>query len=146
MPRAAAGGIIVNAKGQIVLVEQHGNSWAFPKGGIEEGETPLEAALREIGEETGLTKLQKLADLGSYERYSIGKDGTGENKEWGLRTRTFYLFRALEDLPAAHADPMGEISAARWAMLDEALLLLTHPKDKEFLESVRPKIEAILAS
>jgi putative (di)nucleoside polyphosphate hydrolase len=144
MPKNSSGGIIVNAQGKIVLVEQHNNSWAFPKGGIEEGESEMDAALREVREETGLTELEYLGPLGSYERYSIGRDGTGETKEWGSRKRTFFLFKTTEDIPAGFNDPDGEITAVRWASVDEALNLLTHPKDKEFLESVRPRINAIL--
>jgi diadenosine hexaphosphate hydrolase (ATP-forming) len=143
-PRDSAGGIIVNAKGELLLVEQHHNSWTFPKGGIEDGETELEAALREVREETGLGALENCGLLGSYSRYSIGRGGVGETKEWGNRRRTFFLFKALEDIPQGFADPEGEITAVRWVGIDEALSLMTHPKDKEFLESVRGKIESIL--
>src|SRR6185436_5441679 len=91
-PRESAGGIVRGPDGRIVLVHQHGNSWSFPKGAVEKEESLLEAAKREIEEETGITELSYIRDLGSYERYSIGKDGTGENKEWGVQKKTFFLF------------------------------------------------------
>lgn len=139
-PRASAGGIVTGPEGKIVLVEQHGNSWSFPKGGVEEGESERQAAEREITEETGIGKLQYVKDLGSYERYSLGPDAKTEVKEWGLRRRTFFLFKTAQTDFQGH-DPHGEITAVRWVTLDEALALLTHPKDKEFLSSVRSKIE-----
>lgn len=144
MPKNSAGGVIVNAEGKVLLVQQHNNSWSFPKGQVDGAESEREAALREIREETGFTKIEYIGDLGSYERYSIGLDGIGENKEWGSRKRTFFLFKALEDIPPDFNDPDGEITAVRWATPEEALELLTHPKDKEFLEKNIPKIKAII--
>ena len=137
-PRASAGGIILNPEGKVLLVRQHNNSWSFPKGGIEPNETPLMAARREIAEEAGITELTLLSELGSYERYSIAKDGVGEQTALGLRPRTLFLF-------STHATPKPdnvETTDVRWVTTDEALELLTHPKDKEFFESVRDKIEA----
>jgi putative (di)nucleoside polyphosphate hydrolase len=137
-PRASAGGIILNPEGKVLLVHQHNNSWSFPKGGIEPSESALMAAEREIFEEAGITELEFIAELGSYERYSIAKDGTSEQKELGLRPRTLFLFRT-------HATPRPdhvETTDVRWVTIDEALKLLTHPKDKEFLERVRSKVEA----
>jgi len=139
--RESAGGVIVNPEGKILLVEQHGNSWSFPKGGVEAGESRLEAAVREIGEETGITALELKGELGSFERRSIARDGAGETMEWPSTTRTFFLFSTpTVDVPVVN-DPHGEITASRWVSVDEALRLLTHPKDREFLTAVRSRIE-----
>ena len=140
-PRASAGGVIVNHEDKILLVHQRNNSWSFPKGGIEPGENALEAAKREIAEEAGITELALLFELGSYERYSIAKDGISEQKELGLRPRTFFLFTTAQTEFCPH-DPDGEITNVCWATLDEVPELLTHPKDKEFFASIRSKIEA----
>lgn len=143
IPRESAGGIILNSEGKLALVEQHGNSWSFPKGGVEAGEDTLAAAKREIFEETGLSDLELLGELGSYERYSIGRDCKSENTDWGIRKRTLFLFRtAGKDFRAEPHDE--EITQVRWVSVDEAFALLTHPKDKVFLDSVREKIEAAL--
>ena len=143
-PRPSAGGVIVNAEGKILLVQQHNNSWSFPKGGVNGGESELDAALREIKEETGLTELVYVGPLGSYERYSIGKDGLGETVEWGSRKRTFFLFTTTEPVGSSFTDPDGEVTEVRWVTPDGALALLSHPKDKEFLQSVLPKINDII--
>lgn len=135
-PRDAAGGIIVNQEGKIVLVWQNGNSWSFPKGGIDDGETTLGAARREIKEETGLGEadLAYKGELGSYVRRSIGRDGTGEDMSRPPSTRTFYLF-TTEATTLTPQD--SEVTEARFVTVEEALELLTHPKDKEFLVSIR---------
>jgi 8-oxo-dGTP pyrophosphatase MutT (NUDIX family) len=139
--RESAGGIIINKEGQLLLVHQHSNTWSFPKGGIEPGESHLDAAKREIAEEAGITDLTYVKDLGSYERYSIGKDGVTEQIDWGLRERTLFLFTTNTTDTNGRTDPTGEITETRWVSFDEAKELLSHPKDKEFLESKRRDIE-----
>ncbi len=133
--RESAGGIIKGPDGRIVVVCQHGNSWSLPKGGMEEGETPLQAAEREIKEETGITQLELVQELGSYERRSIGKGGVGENLEREPSKRTFFLFTTTQHV-LHPLDPSTEITEARYVTREEAVELLTHPKDKEFLKSV----------
>lgn len=137
----AAGGIVLGPQGSIIVVEQHGNSWCFPKGGVEQGESLLDAARREIAEETGVGDLLLLRELGSYERKSIAKNGVGETDEFGTRKRTFFLFKTSQ---TELAPQDGEVTQARWASLDEAAALLTHPKDREFFASIRPAVEAAL--
>jgi 8-oxo-dGTP pyrophosphatase MutT (NUDIX family) len=56
--RPAARVILIDASQQILLMQHRGEDvpfvWATPGGGIEPGETPEQAALRELGEEVGL--------------------------------------------------------------------------------------------
>ena len=57
-PQADAyGGVLINAAGEILLVEPKGHfggyAWTFPKGRPDAGETPMQVALREVREETG---------------------------------------------------------------------------------------------
>lgn len=53
---AAAGGIVYNSRKELLLIHRLG-FWDMPKGKIDAGETPEEAALREVREETGLQEL-----------------------------------------------------------------------------------------
>lgn len=57
----AAGGYVTNQAGQLLIFYRRG-SWDMPKGKIDPGETPEQAALREVREETGLQQL----DLGPF--------------------------------------------------------------------------------
>lgn len=52
-PLEAAGGVVCNERGELLVFFRRG-SWDLPKGKIDPGETPEQAAVREVQEETGL--------------------------------------------------------------------------------------------
>jgi putative (di)nucleoside polyphosphate hydrolase len=56
--RAAAGAMIVNDDGDVLAIERAdiAGAWQLPQGGLDEDEEPLDAAYREIAEETGIEK------------------------------------------------------------------------------------------
>jgi len=58
----AAGGLVLNPAGEILFIFRRG-FWDLPKGKIDKGESPSEAALREVREETGLEQLDLGAEL-----------------------------------------------------------------------------------
>jgi ADP-ribose pyrophosphatase YjhB (NUDIX family) len=131
----SAGGVVLNAEGRVLLVSQFGTSWSLPKGHLEDGETPLEAALREIREESGVSRLHLVRPLGSYSRHRIGADGGEDRSE--LKTIHLFLFRT-DETELAPADP--DNPEARWVEREGVAPLLTHAKDREFFASI---LEAI---
>jgi ADP-ribose pyrophosphatase YjhB (NUDIX family) len=131
----SAGGVVLNKRGQVLVVNQRGKSWSLPKGHIEKGEEPLEAARREIHEESGLADLKYIRPLGSYERHRIGLSG-GENRG-EKKHLTFFLFEANGET-LKPLDP--DNPEARWVDRDKAAEILTHPKDREFLIQVLQQI------
>jgi 8-oxo-dGTP pyrophosphatase MutT (NUDIX family) len=60
--QAAAGGVVRNLEGNVLLIFRRG-FWDLPKGKIDEGEMSEQAALREVGEEVGLTECDILRPL-----------------------------------------------------------------------------------
>ena len=123
----SAGGVVINRRGEILVVSQHGTSWSLPKGHIEEGEDPFGAALREIHEESGITKLEFVAELGSYSRYKLSASGGEDRSE--LKTLHMFLFKTEQD-ELQPIDP--ENPEALWVEKKRVAELLTHPKDREF--------------
>ena len=121
----------MNAEGLVLLVNQNGTSWSLPKGHVEEGEGLLEAARREIYEESGIRELELIRELGSYRRYRIGVDGGEDRSE--LKTIHMFLFRALET-ELSPGDP--DNPEARWVEKESVPALLTHPKDGEFFQAL----------
>ncbi len=131
-----AGGVILNPKLGIAVVNQNNNSWSLPKGHVEPGETYLEAAIREIEEETGIPKseLQLIETLGTYERTQTKLDPNSPDE---LRSITLFLFTTDRNTLTPR-DP--ENPEALFTPIDRVSLLLTHPEDKKFFESIRSRI------
>lgn len=128
--------MVINKNGSVLVVSQKGRSWSLPKGHIDEGESPLEAAKREIHEESGVGQLELLADLGNYQRNKIALDGGDDPSE--EKTIFMFLF-STDQLWLNPIDP--ENPEARWVDKNEVAELLTHRKDKEFFLSVISKIQ-----
>lgn len=131
MRTKSAGGVVLNAKDEVLVVNQNGNSWSLPKGRVDEGEDLLAAARREIFEESEITDLTLIRELGSYSRYKIGLDGSDDRSEF--KTITVFLFRTRQHR-LSPTDP--HIAEARWVSKDKVAGMLTHRKDKEFFASI----------
>jgi 8-oxo-dGTP pyrophosphatase MutT (NUDIX family) len=132
----SAGGVVLNARGQVLVVSQRGKSWSLPKGHIEEGEDVLAAARREIYEESGLRDLILIKLLGSYERLRIGKHGGESGAEF--KHLTFFLFKATGEA-LQPVDP--DNPEARWVDPTAVNSLLTHPKDQEFFSQILDQLK-----
>ena len=132
----SAGGVVLNQDGKVLVVNQRGSSWSLPKGHVDPGEEPLEAAIREVKEESGVDGLKFLKTLGAYGRYKIGLNAQEDKSEW--KVLLFFLFKT-DKSKLAPQDPHNP--EARWVSPDEVEVLLTHPKDKAFFKSIREKIK-----
>lgn len=74
--RPCVGVMLTNGKGEVFVGQRIDNdtpAWQMPQGGIDEGETPLEAALRELGEETGLPEdsVVVVSETGDWVTYDL---------------------------------------------------------------------------
>lgn len=132
-----AGGVVLNGRGEVLVVNQRGNSWSLPKGHIDPGEDDVAAARREIAEESGITQLEFIRPLATYERHRIGKHGGEDPGE--LKQMRFFLFRTGQ-MRLAPTDPVNP--EARWVPREQVADLLTHPKDREFFLGILPDLPA----
>ncbi len=133
----SAGGVVLGPGGRVLVVSQKGDSWSLPKGHLDPGEAPLEAARREIAEEAGITELKLLGELGSYERPRIAKGGRGDDPS-EIKQIILYLFSTTQTelCPADKDHP-----EARWVDKHEVAALLTHPKDKAFFTGILARVK-----
>ena len=72
--RPNVGIILANSQGQVLWARSIGqNSWQFPQGGINEGETPEQAMFREVEEEIGITAndIEVIAVTRGWLRYKL---------------------------------------------------------------------------
>lgn len=132
-----AGGIVINEHAEIVLVKRKNGdgSWLFPKGHIEEGEDDETAARREVWEETGLTDLELVDDLGIYERPSISHDGTPKEE---MKSIHMYLFLTTKRSELA---PTHEMEEAKWVPYRETANEIGSEKDRAWFASVFERVQ-----
>jgi putative (di)nucleoside polyphosphate hydrolase len=122
--RAGVGAVVLEPNGRVLLLERSDvpGSWQFPQGGLDDGETPLQAARREVEEETGipartLRLLGQHPDLLAYELPAGNQSprtGMGQVQYW------FYFETRAVHVPFDHLPP-GEFRAARWSTMARAV-------------------------
>ena len=132
--RHAARVVVIDSLARLLLISGHDfsdptHSWWFtPGGGIEDGETRTQAALRELKEETGLELAPEQLQGPVLYRESLLKF----RKLWAIQAEHFYLVRLNEEGPEiVTADWTSSekqlLEAVRWIRLDE----LTHLAQRE---------------
>lgn len=126
----SAGGIVTR-EGKVLLIRMKTLSgemvWTFPKGHLEKGETPREAALREVEEESGYACAVR-APL-SLIRYSFVRG----RKQVSKRVRWYWM---KPEKKVGGPDPR-EIFGMRWVGFAQAGKLLRYPADFRLIEKVR---------
>ena len=99
--------------------------WGLPKGGVEDGETAPQAAIREVAEETGIDGVVE-DRLGSIDYWFYSKDRGGRIH----KTVHYFLVRARGGTTDDHDH---EVTEARWVEIGEALRLMTYPNEREIV-------------
>jgi 8-oxo-dGTP pyrophosphatase MutT (NUDIX family) len=133
---ASAGGVVVRDSGERVLVLlRHGRSGPdahpeirLPKGHIEPGENPQQAALREVYEEAGLSNLEILADLGHQ---TVEFNWQGHHY---IRHESYFLMHTPSDIH--YSDPEEQF-VRLWLTWEESLARLSFEAEREWVRRAR---------
>ncbi|MGE5507631.1 MAG: NUDIX hydrolase [Chitinophagales bacterium] len=133
----SAGGVIVD-RGEALILRHARGEWIMPKGHLEPGETPEEAALREVREETGL-EARIVAPLGETS-YHYRREG-----ETLLRPKKVIWYLMALGVPRENLALLTEegLMEAAWLPLDEMAARLTWQGDKGIVEKARQALRAL---
>jgi putative (di)nucleoside polyphosphate hydrolase len=128
--RQGVGLMLFNPRGLVFTakrIDTETEAWQMPQGGIDEGETPRQAAFREMKEEIGTDQAEILGESADWLRYDLPKDVVG--KVWkgryrGQAQKWFALRFTGRDCDIDIRTEHPEFCDWRWSRLDELLGLI----------------------
>jgi 8-oxo-dGTP pyrophosphatase MutT (NUDIX family) len=135
----SSGGIVYRRfKGviEVALIRVRGR-WCLPKGRVEEGESLVATALREVREETGLEG-KAVDKVGDITYWFTNKTQEGESVRIFKRVY-FYLIRFIRGDVRCHDSEVDEV---RWMPVEKAAGKLIFPTEREMM---RKAVEALSA-
>lgn len=125
---------ILAGERRYLLIQHHAGHWGFPKGHAEKGETPAQAAERELREETGLRATEVLAEPAFEEVYYFKVKATL------IRKSVTYFIGFVDD---PRVTPQAEeISDYAWGGLEETMKRLSFKEGRRILEQAEQALRA----
>lgn len=121
----SCGAIVIKKFGckfKTLLIKHNKGHWSFPKGHVENDETEVETAVREISEETGIS-----AEIDTGFR----EVSTYSTKEGAIKDVVFFIAKAKTETFRPQPE---EIQQCEWVDLEDAKNLITFDNDKRIFE------------
>jgi putative (di)nucleoside polyphosphate hydrolase len=149
--RPGVGVMLLNSDNRVFVgrrIDVGGENWQMPQGGIDRGETPRHAALRELKEEVGTDKAEIIAESRGWFRYDV--PGTIAGRLWRGRYRgqmqKWFLMRFTgSDRDIALDTHHPEFDAWKW-IEPAALTALIVPFKRQLYRDVLAEFRGVLGS
>ena len=125
----SCGCIIINDKKEVLLVHHNKGHWDFPKGHVEEGETEVETAIREVKEETTI-------DVEVNENYRYTTEYSPQENV--MKEVVYFLAKNINNERNAQLE---EVSEVKWFKIDEAVEKITYNTSKEILLRLKKDLQ-----
>lgn len=143
--RPGVGVLLCNAAGMVFVgqrIDSKLEAWQMPQGGIDDGETPEVAALRELEEETGvMARLARITrETPDWHYYDLPEDMIGtiwRGRYCGQRQKWFSMDFLGDDSDINIATSHPEFKAWRWAEPDELVSLAVPFKQNLYRDIVK---------
>jgi ADP-ribose pyrophosphatase YjhB (NUDIX family) len=120
---------------RFLLIRDSYKNWGFPKGHLERGEPPAEAARREVAEETGLDDLILHGPIRVIDWY------------FRFRGKTIHKYCHFFLFESRHGDPVPQreegISDCAWYALEEARTTISYENARDVLERAAEMVQAL---
>ena len=125
MKKEKSCGAIIVKNGKVLLIHQTNDVWCFPKGHVENGETEVETAIREVKEETNLD-----VEIDVSKRYSINY----LVNDIIPKEVVYFLAKPIGNINVIKQD--SEIKEAYFEDIDKVIDVLTHENLKDMWKKV----------
>jgi len=127
----SCGCIVINDKNEVLLVHHNAGHWDLPKGHVEEGETEVQTAKREVKEETNID-----VEINEKYRYTIEYSP----KEGVMKEVVYFLANNINNNREAQ---IKEVSEVKWYPYEEAIEKITFDSTKEILIKLREDLKGV---
>lgn len=117
----SCGCIVINDKNEVLLIHHNAGHWDFPKGHVEEGETEIQTAIREVKEETNID-VKVNGEYRYVTKYSP--------KEDVIKEVVYFLAKNISNNKEAQLE---EVSEVKWFNFQDAIERITYENSKEIL-------------
>jgi putative (di)nucleoside polyphosphate hydrolase len=140
--RPGVGIMLLNARGEIFMgrrADVQDDAWQMPQGGIDEGETPQQAAMRELKEEIGTDSAEIISESRGWLYYDVPEELA--RKAWGAcwkgqRQKWFVMLFKGDDSGINLAGDHPEFNAWRWVPAQELIELAVSFKRQLYLDVI----------
>lgn len=123
--RKGVGIVLLNKDKQVFVgqrIDKTSEAWQMPQGGIDEGETPQQALMRELGEEVGTNKARVIHEVDEWMYYDLPQEIASKlwNGQYKGQMQKWFVLEFLgDDSDINIATEIPEFMTWRWAFPQE---------------------------